>query len=58
MLKAPKLVINPRTDGGPRQLRTDGGGRMTAPLRSRKRSKIATSGKRHEIQTDKVYNFY
>ena len=25
------LVINPRTDGGLRQLSTDGGGRMTAP---------------------------
>ena len=26
------VMIDPRTDGGLGQLRTDGGGRMTAPL--------------------------
>ena len=56
-LKGPSH-LNPRTDGGPRQLRTDGGGGYLPPLRSRKRGKLATSGKRHEIQVDKVYNFY
>ena len=50
--------INPRTDGGPGHLSTDGGGRITAPRRSRKRSKLETCSKRHWIRTDELYNFY
>ena len=50
--------LNPRTDGGPGHISTDGGGRITAPRRSRKRSKLETSGKRHWIRTDELYNVY
>ena len=40
--------INPRTDGGPGHLSTDGeGGADNRPRRSRKRSKLEASGKRH-----------
>ena len=35
-----------------------GGADNRPPRRSRKRSKLETSGKRHWIRTDKLYNFY
>ena len=57
MIKIMRMNVNPRTDGGPGRLSTDGEGRIIAPRISKKRSKIETCGKRHWIRTDKFYIF-
>ena len=58
-VRCTRNILNPRTDGGPGHLSTDGGGADNCPpRRSRKRSKLETRGKRHWIRTDKIYNFY
>ena len=50
--------FNPRTDGGLGQLRTDGGGWITAPRRSQKLSNVAIIGKRYSKAWEKVYRKY
>ena len=47
-----------RSGWGAGQLPTDGGRRIPVSRRISKRIKPETSGKRHEIQADNIYNFY
>ena len=54
-------LLNPNTDGGLGQLRTDGGGgerRITAPTEISKISKLDTSSKRHWIRVDEIQDYF
>ena len=51
------MVFSIRTEGGLDHLRTDVGGDIRLPVRSRKRSKLEISGTRHWIRADEIYNF-
>ena len=57
-LPAFKQGLVPRNDGVWTNFVPTGGGADNRPRRSRKRRKLETSGKRHRIRADEIYNFY